>query len=68
VAEEQTKGSAYRQILLVFVVLAVLTVIEFIVSTTIGSAVFLILIALAKAALIAQFFMHIYRLWRPEEH
>jgi cytochrome c oxidase subunit 4 len=68
VAEEQRKGSAYRQILIVFVVLAILTVVEFIVSTTIGSAVFLILIALAKAALIAQFFMHIYRLWRPEEH
>jgi hypothetical protein len=32
------------------------------------SAVFLLLIALIKAAIIVQFFMHIYRLWREESH
>lgn len=65
---QDRKAAAFRQIYIVFVVLAVLTVAEFVVSTTIGSTVLLLLIALAKSALIVQFFMHIYRLWREEEH
>lgn len=62
------KAAAFRQIYIVFVVLVVLTVAEFVVSATIGSTVLLLLIALAKSALIVQFFMHIYRLWREEDH
>lgn len=63
------KSAAYRQGLYVLIVLAVLTAVEFWVSTSFESAVvWLILIALLKTALIAQFFMHIYRLWREEEH
>ena len=70
---EQTKApdtNPYRQIYIVFGVLVVLTVIEFIVATAdlaLVGDVFLLLIALAKAGLIVQFFMHIYRLWRDEE-
>lgn len=62
------KSAAFRLIFLVFVALAVLTGIEYFVSITIGSTVFLVLIALIKAGLIVQFYMHIYRLWREEEH
>ena len=65
--EKTTDTNPYRQIYLVFAVLVVLTIVEFIVSATFNSAVFLLLIALAKAGLIVQFFMHIYRLWRTEE-
>ena len=65
-----SRTSPYRQIYIVFGVLTILTIVEFIVATAdlalVGGA-FLILIALAKAGLIVQFFMHIYRLWRGEE-
>jgi cytochrome c oxidase subunit 4 len=65
---QDRKTADFRQIYIVFAVLAVLTVVEFVVSTTIGSTVLLLLIALGKSALIVQFFMHIYRLWREEDH
>lgn len=65
---ETSKAADYRRIYIVFVALAILTIAEYFVSVQLGSAVFLILIALAKAALIVQFFMHVYRLWREEEH
>lgn len=65
---QNRKAADFRQIYIVFAVLAVLTVVEFVVSTTIGSTVLLLLIALGKSALIVQFFMHIYRLWREEDH
>jgi len=65
----KTKKAAYRQGIYVFLVLAVLTVAEFFVSqATNGAAVPLLLIALVKAALIVYYFMHVYRLWREEEH
>ena len=65
---EDKKKAAYRQGVLVFIGLAILTVGEFFVSAaTDGSAVLLFIIALLKAGIIAQFFMHIYRLWRTEE-
>lgn len=65
---EDRKAADFRRIYIVFVILAVLTIAEYFVSTTIGSTVLLLLIALAKAGLIIQFYMHIYRLWREEEH
>jgi cytochrome c oxidase subunit 4 len=65
---EERKSTAFRQINLVILALAVLTGIEFAISVTWGSAVILFLIALIKAGLIVQFFMHVYRLWREESH
>ncbi len=66
---EERKAAVYRQGIVVAVVLAILTGFEFWVSiVTGGSAVLLFLIALAKSGLIVQYFMHIYRLWRPESH
>jgi cytochrome c oxidase subunit IV len=65
---EDRKSAAYRQGVYVFILLAVLTVLEFFVSAwTDGSAVLLFIIDILKAGLIANFFMHIYRLWRTEE-
>lgn len=63
------KQSSYRQILFVFLVLAALSIIEFAAAIYLDNpTVPLFVIALIKAGLIVQFFMHIYRLWRPEEH
>ena len=63
------KKATYRQILIVIVVLAVLTAIEFAVALSLDNAtVLLFIIAVVKAGLVVQFFMHINRLWRGEEH
>lgn len=66
--EADKKRAAYRQGVMIFLLLAVLTIAEFFVSAaTDGSVTFLMIIALLKAGVIAHFFMHIYRLWRTEE-
>jgi hypothetical protein len=66
---EENRSAAYRQGIWVGLGLAVLTVIEFVISQVLPSGgVFLILIALIKAAVIVQYFMHVYRLWRAEDH
>ncbi len=63
------KMAEYRQNIYVFLGLAVLTVLEFLVAVNLEQAtVALVIIALIKAGLIVQFFMHIYRLWQAEEH
>ncbi|GMQ78800.1 MAG: hypothetical protein BMS9Abin02_1338 [Anaerolineae bacterium] len=63
------KKATYRQILIVIIVLAVLTAIEFVVALSLDNATTpLYIIALVEAGLVVQFFMHIYRLWRGEEH
>lgn len=65
----ENKRNSYRQILLVFLFLAVLSIVEFAAAIYLDDpTVPIFLIALVKAGLIVQFFMHIYRLWRPEEH
>lgn len=65
---EERKAADFRQVYIIFIILAVLTAAEFLVSTNLNAPVLLLLIAVAKAALIVQFFMHVYRLWREEEH
>lgn len=65
---EIQKKAAWRQGNIVVIILALLTVVEFIVALYIPSAVLLFIIALLKAVLILQFFMHVYRLWREGEH
>jgi heme/copper-type cytochrome/quinol oxidase subunit 4 len=65
----QKKAAAFRRGMVTFVILAVLTALEFWVSRmTAGSPVFLLIIALAKAGLIVQYFMHISSLWSEEAH
>ncbi len=63
------KAKAMRRGLITFVALLVLTVVEYFVGIQPNaSIVLLFVIALVKAALIIQVFMHISRLWREEEH
>lgn len=66
---EAKQKTEYRRNVLVFLGLAVLTVVEFIVAINMEKpAVPLILISLIKSGLIINYFMHVYRLWRQEEH
>jgi caa(3)-type oxidase subunit IV len=66
---ERKKKAEYRRNFYVFIALALLTLGEFFIAINLeDAAVPLMLIALVKAGLIINFFMHIYRLWREEEH
>jgi len=63
------KKKAFRQGSIIFLVLLILTAIEFYVGiSTFNSFTLLFIISLVKAALIVYYFMHIYRLWREESH
>jgi hypothetical protein len=64
----EKKAAAYRLGLITLIILAVLTIAEFFVSIYLGSLVLLFIIAVIKAAIIVQNFMHITRLWREESH
>ncbi len=66
---EDRKREAYRLGLMTLGILAVLTAVEYIIGVYVpNAAVWLIIIALIKAAAIVQNFMHIARLWREESH
>lgn len=66
---ETKKKEAYRQIFMIFLILAVFTGVEYGISQMENpSTILLFLIALVKASLIVNYFMHIYRLWREESH
>ena len=62
------KGAAYRMGLITLIILAVMTVAEYFVSIYTGSLILLMIIAVIKAAIIVNNFMHITRLWREESH
>lgn len=63
----EKKAAAYRLGITTLIVLAVLTGIEYAIAVTLNSAVLLFIIALIKAAVIVQNFMHVARLWQQEE-
>lgn len=66
---DELKAKAYRRGLITFVLLMVLTVAEYLVAVYLSSSIILLfIIALIKAALIVQVFMHVSRLWRGENH
>jgi cytochrome c oxidase subunit IV len=65
---DERKAAAYRTGVVTLIILGVLTIVEYFVSIYLGSAVLLMIIALIKAAVIVQNFMHISRLWREESH
>lgn len=66
---EERKKAENRRNIIVAVVLAVLTVAEFWLALNLENpTVPLLIMALLKAALIVQYFMHIYRLRREEDH
>ena len=63
------KKAAYRQGVIVGLGLLVLTLVEFFISQAeITSLSIFLIISLIKSAIVVQFFMHIYRLWREESH
>ena len=62
------RSAAYRLGALVLLGLAVLTIVEFGFAVTWASAVILLLIALFKAGLIVNYYMHVSRLWSEEGH
>jgi len=62
------RSAAYRQGLLVLLGLAVLTILEYLVSVYLTSVVIILLINLAKAGLILQYYMHVSSLWSEEGH
>jgi cytochrome c oxidase subunit IV len=65
---QDNRAAAYRLGYITLLILAALTIVEFVVAIYLGSAILLLLIALVKAAIIVQNFMHITRLWREESH
>jgi len=65
----EQKAKAYRRGLITFLFLMVLTIAEYIVAVNFTSSIIMLfIIALIKAALIVQVFMHVSRLWRGESH
>ncbi len=64
----ERKAAAYRLGLITLLILAVLTAVEYFVSVYNVSLILLMIIALVKAAIIVNNFMHITRLWREESH
>lgn len=69
VSTKSKKTAAFSLGVRIFIFLAILTGVEFGVSlATNGSATLLLIMAVAKAALIVYYFMHIYSLWREEGH
>lgn len=67
-AKEQ--AATYNQASVVALVLAALTVLEAYMGAneSLNSPVFLFIVAFIKAALVVYFFMHVYRLWREDDH
>ena len=61
-AHLQDKSSAFRQGLMIFIYLAVLTALEYFVAVTFEAVFILVTIALIKAALVMYYYMHIYKL------
>jgi cytochrome c oxidase subunit 4 len=58
---EKSKSSELRRGVVVFLALAVLTAIEYILGVSQASYIFLWLIALIKGGLVVWFFMHVFR-------
>jgi cytochrome c oxidase subunit 4 len=63
-----SRRAAYRLGVYVLIALAVLTALEFVIAVVLnGSIGFLFVIALAKAGLILQYYMHLNKVWSGEE-
>lgn len=65
---KEKKAAAFRQGVIVLVALAVLTAAEYVISVSSGSVVFLFLVAMGKAGLILNYFMHVSSLWQEDSH
>ena len=68
--DPQPTTPVYRQGYFIFAILMALTLVEYVLGLEQFEGqftVFLVLIALLKAAIIVNYFMHIARLWKGEE-
>ncbi len=63
---DNKKSTALREGVFVFLALAVLTAIEYVIGVNIGTA-WLLLLALVKAALVVVYYMHIRRIFASED-
>lgn len=61
------KSAAFRLSVIVALVLAVLTVVEYYAALNFPSTVVLFLLAMFKAVAVLNYFMHVSRLWKQEE-
>jgi cytochrome c oxidase subunit 3 len=66
-AHKQDKASMLNQGVFIFVYLAVLTVLEFLVAASFNSTAVLIAVALVKGALVVYYYMHVYKLSADHE-
>ncbi len=64
--EKSNKSSELKRGVIVFVALAILTVVEYLVGISQVPVVLMWLIALVKAGLVIWFFMHVVRAFRSE--
>jgi hypothetical protein len=62
----EKRAAAYRLSTTVFIVLAVLTVLEYYAGLYFPSTIVLLLLALFKGIAVVNYFMHISRLWSQE--
>jgi cytochrome c oxidase subunit IV len=66
---DERKAAAYRTGFITLIVLAVLTAVEYWAGVSLANPVVaLVILAILKAGIIVQNFMHIARLWREESH
>jgi cytochrome c oxidase subunit 3 len=63
----QDKASILRQGVIVFIYLAVLTLLEYFVAVAMDAVLLLVVVAVVKAGLVLWYFMHIYRLNQDDE-
>ena len=62
------KQQAFRRGFWVLVGLVILTIVEVVLSRTSAAVIAILVIDVIQAAMIAYYFMHIYRLWSQEAH
>jgi cytochrome c oxidase subunit 3 len=60
--EHESKAGVFRQGLIIFIFLAVLTGLEFFIAIAIGAVELLIMVAVIKVGLVLYYYMHIYKL------
>ncbi len=65
--EHSNKTEVFRQGMIIFIFLAVLTALEFFVAVAVGAVVLLAIIAVVKVALVMYYYMHIYKLNTKDE-
>jgi len=63
----EKRAAAYRASVTVGLVLAILSIIEYLAAIYLHSTVVLFLLALFKAVAVLNYFMHVSRLWRQQE-